>query len=119
MSQGEMEEVGALRDKVKFVVGKYCEKIQKERNATFSKEFIYCAGELLFTHMESIAFDLEKFALHAKKSTISAEDVLLCVRRNPSREALLQSKIEALEETKKIKQRKKRKKTSESIEITD
>ncbi|GJD09529.1 hypothetical protein Gasu2_37750 [Galdieria sulphuraria] len=46
------------------------------------KEAIFVLSELLLGYIEILTADLEAFCRHGKRTTITADDVLLCCRRN-------------------------------------
>ncbi|XP_049953157.1 centromere protein S-like isoform X2 [Schistocerca serialis cubense] len=56
----------------------------KEIGVTCSSEVVNVFAEMAWKKARSIAEDLELFAKHAKRSTVSSDDVKLVVRRNPS-----------------------------------
>ena len=59
----------------------------------FSKKFISAVSELAWRQLTSIyAKDLETFARHAKRQTITEADVMLIARHNPALEAKLNVK---------------------------
>ncbi|KAG2225422.1 hypothetical protein INT45_010058, partial [Circinella minor] len=49
---------------------------------TVSTEFVASLADIVYSQAETMATDLEAFARHGKRSTISMEDVKLCARRN-------------------------------------
>ncbi|CEP19315.1 hypothetical protein [Parasitella parasitica] len=49
-----------------------------------SEAFVASLAEMLMTQMQTMATDLEAFAIHGKRATITMEDVKLCSRRNDS-----------------------------------
>ncbi|KAI9243724.1 kinetochore component CENP-S-domain-containing protein [Phascolomyces articulosus] len=51
---------------------------------TVSNEFVASLADVVYKQAEIMATDLESFARHGKRSTISMEDVKLCARRNES-----------------------------------
>ena len=50
----------------------------------FSKELVATISETAFHQCETLAGDLEHFAKHGKRTTVSVDDVKLCFRRSPS-----------------------------------
>lgn len=62
-------------------------------------------SELVASLAARLGQDLEKFAAHAKRKTISVDDVLLCARRNAS----LQQQLLAFMEAVKISRTRPRK----------
>eukprot|EP00049_Salpingoeca_infusionum_P012367 m.226185 g.226185 ORF g.226185 m.226185 type:complete len:155 (+) comp15164_c0_seq10:369-833(+) len=79
---------GRMKAAVHFAVGKILTRTQNDEQVRFSKATIATVTELLMNQVESMAQDLEAFAQHAKRSTVSPDDVLLLARR---RGALLES----------------------------
>eukprot|EP00238_Polyblepharides_amylifera_P004367 CAMPEP_0196575262 /NCGR_PEP_ID=MMETSP1081-20130531/4780_1 /TAXON_ID=36882 /ORGANISM="Pyramimonas amylifera, Strain CCMP720" /LENGTH=95 /DNA_ID=CAMNT_0041893517 /DNA_START=367 /DNA_END=654 /DNA_ORIENTATION=- len=51
---------------------------------------------LTFDYAEVLAEDVLQFAKHAKRSTVTVDDVLLAARRNPSVQGLLAEKAKEL-----------------------
>lgn len=75
----------------------------------FFKEVVVLMAELVKQYGEVLAKDIQAFMLHAKRKTMKPEDVLLCVRRNPSLSLKLEKKIQ---EHKDLSSAKKRKSSS-------
>lgn len=119
--EGDLKELNALREKTHYCLGQYCDRLGEERNATFSKEYVYCLSELIFTMMEGLSVDLERFARHAKRSTIHHDDILLCARKNQDMEQRLNSFIEQLKDkSMPIQNKKKRKlKKNNSVDLIE
>ncbi|KAF3296418.1 hypothetical protein TWF132_011011 [Orbilia oligospora] len=61
-------------------------------NAT--PQFIGSLTELAWVQLDNIAKDLENFAKHANRSTVSTADVLLLARKNPDLHGLLQKVVD-------------------------
>eukprot|EP00049_Salpingoeca_infusionum_P012369 m.226117 g.226117 ORF g.226117 m.226117 type:complete len:125 (+) comp15164_c0_seq3:369-743(+) len=72
---------GRMKAAVHFAVGKILTRTQNDEQVRFSKATIATVTELLMNQVESMAQDLEAFAQHAKRSTVSPDDVLLLARR--------------------------------------
>jgi histone H3/H4 len=57
-------------------------EIAQEDKVQVDKETVFVLSELLLGYIDIFAGDLEAFCRHGKRTTITAEDVLLCCRRN-------------------------------------
>ena len=73
-----------LRAAVGLTVSDICSKLKTELGLDFSPEVVAALTELTVEKNKRSAEDLEAFAQHAKRSTITAEDVKLLTRRNVS-----------------------------------
>jgi histone H3/H4 len=51
---------------------------------TLSRDSMNFLADVVMKQMDLIALDLQHFAHHAGRKTISTEDVLLCARRQPA-----------------------------------
>lgn len=52
---------------------------------------------IMLTTQETVAIDLETFARHAGRSTVSTDDVLLLTRRNEALQSIMRDYIEKKE----------------------
>ncbi|XP_052034134.1 centromere protein S [Apodemus sylvaticus] len=73
-----------LKAAVHYTVGCLCQEVELDKQMHFSKQTIAAISEVTFRQCENFAKDLEMFARHAKRSTISTEDVKLLARRSNS-----------------------------------
>ncbi|TQN75350.1 Centromere protein S [Colletotrichum shisoi] len=66
-----------------FAVGKIVdeESIKQDCNAT--PQFIGALTEMVWAQIESVAGDLESFSRHARRTTVTTDDVVLLARKNP------------------------------------
>jgi len=64
------------------------------RQVELSKGTVLSIAELLLRHSSHVASDLKHFAKHAKRSTVTVDDVRLLARNNPSMLAALDSFLE-------------------------
>jgi len=63
-------------------------------NAT--PQFIGSLTELVYAQIQSASRDLESFAKHAGRSTVTTDDVLLLARRNDGLQTLLRQHVDEL-----------------------
>ncbi|KAL6081992.1 hypothetical protein STEG23_002246 [Scotinomys teguina] len=109
-----------LKAAVHYTVGCLCEEVASDKQVQFSKQTIAAISEVTFRQCENFAKDLEMFARHAKRSTITTEDVKLLARRSNS---LLKYITEKNEEIAQLnlerKAKKKRKAEDESRNPTE
>uniref|UniRef100_A0A3B5Q9P4 Centromere protein S n=1 Tax=Xiphophorus maculatus TaxID=8083 RepID=A0A3B5Q9P4_XIPMA len=83
MSVDKEEARQRLKAAVHYTVGRLCQKIgEEEHRREFSRQTIAAIAETTFRECDIFAKDLEAFARHAKRSTVSAEDVKLLARRS-------------------------------------
>uniref|UniRef100_A0A3P9N9Q4 Centromere protein S n=1 Tax=Poecilia reticulata TaxID=8081 RepID=A0A3P9N9Q4_POERE len=97
-----------LKAAVHYTVGRLCQKIGEEHRREFSRQTIAAIAETTFRECDIFAKDLEAFARHAKRSTVSAEDVKLLARRSSALSNHIQNKSEELAQ----EQRDSRKKST-------
>ncbi|XP_039940500.1 centromere protein S [Hirundo rustica] len=92
-----------LKAAVHYTVGCLCQEVEEDKDVQFSKQSIAAISEITFRQCEIFAKDLEMFARHAKRTTVTTEDVKLLARRSNSlkSEELASSHIEQKEKKKK------------------
>lgn len=83
----------SLKIAVHYTVGKIIETVGEREKIHFGKEVIAAIAEIVWKTTETTARSLELFAKHAKRTTISTDDVLLCARANDDLANYLQSMI--------------------------
>ncbi|EQC30596.1 hypothetical protein SDRG_11651 [Saprolegnia diclina VS20] len=64
--------------------------IKAKARPSASKETLQILTDVVLKQVDLVAVDLQQFAQHAGRKKISAEDVLLCARRQPDLAATLQ-----------------------------
>ncbi|CAN8095512.1 unnamed protein product [Discula destructiva] len=83
MSDAQEEDVGErLKAALWFAVGKIVDEDSLRRNRNATPQFIGALTEMVWTHIENVALDLESFSRHAGRTTVQTDDVLLLARRN-------------------------------------
>ena len=65
-----------------MTVSDICSELRTELGLDFSPQVVAALTELTVEKTKRSAQDLEAFAQHAKRSTVSVEDVKLLTRRN-------------------------------------
>ncbi|XP_057641176.1 centromere protein S [Chionomys nivalis] len=104
-----------LKAAVHYTVGHLCNEVALDKQVQFNKQTVAAIAEVTFRQCENFAKDLEMFARHAKRSTVTTEDVKLLARRSNS---LLKYITEKNEEIAQLnlerKTKKKRKPEDES-----
>lgn len=104
-----------LKAAVHYTVGCLCQEVTLNKQVNFSKQTIAAISEVTFRQCENFAKDLEMFARHAKRSTVTTEDVKLLARRNNSLLKYITEKNEEIAQLNlKGKAKKKRKPEDES-----
>ncbi|CAI5687472.1 unnamed protein product [Oreochromis niloticus] len=101
-----------LKAAVHYTVGRLCQKIGEDHRRQFSRQAIAAIAETTFrqcgrcstnedirsltTLLDIFAKDLEAFARHAKRSTVSVDDVKLVARRSTALSIYIQNKSDEL-----------------------
>ncbi|RPB22165.1 hypothetical protein L211DRAFT_811172 [Terfezia boudieri ATCC MYA-4762] len=87
-----------LRERLKaalwHTIGKIVDEETLELDVIANQAFIASLTELVWTQLENVAKDLEAFANHANRTTITTDDVLLLVRRNEELESLMKEFVD-------------------------
>ncbi|KAJ8258946.1 hypothetical protein COCON_G00179580 [Conger conger] len=98
-----------LKAAIHFTVARICEEVGQDCEKTFSKLAIAAISETTFKQCDIFARDLEAFARHAKRTTVTVEDVKLTARRSASLANYISQKSEELTSiTKEQKERRKK-----------
>ncbi|XP_030319767.1 centromere protein S [Calypte anna] len=99
-----------LKAAVHYTAGCLCREVAEDKKMEFSKQTIAALSEITFRQCESFAKDLEMFARHAKRSTVTTDDVKLLARRSNSLLKYITQKSDELASSNmEQKERKKRK----------
>ncbi|KAI9143912.1 putative apoptosis-inducing TAF9-like domain 1 family protein [Paraphysoderma sedebokerense] len=112
--EGSTSNVSSHEDRLKaaihYAVGRICDDEADNLDVEITPHFIAALTEVVYKQIETMAIDVEFFAKHNKRTTISSDDVKLCARRNED----LYNKLSEFvgERTKQKEGSKKRKKTS-------
>ncbi|KFW67924.1 Centromere protein S, partial [Pygoscelis adeliae] len=101
-----------LKAAVHYTVGCLCQDVAEDKDMQFSKQTIAAISEITFRQCENFAKDLEMFARHAKRSTVTTEDVKLLARRSNSLLKYITQKSEELASSNMEQKEKKKKKKS-------
>ncbi|NXN96446.1 CENPS protein, partial [Rhinopomastus cyanomelas] len=100
-----------LKAAVHYTVGCLCGDVAEDKNVHFSKQTIAAISEITFRQCDIFAKDLEMFARHAKRSTVTIEDVKLLARRSSSLLKYITEKSEELAASNMEQKEKKKKKS--------
>uniref|UniRef100_A0A8C3K4C8 Centromere protein S n=1 Tax=Calidris pygmaea TaxID=425635 RepID=A0A8C3K4C8_9CHAR len=98
-----------LKAAVHYTVGCLCQDVAEDKDVQFSKQTIAAISEITFRQCETFAKDLEMFARHAKRSTVTTEDVKLLARRSTSLLKYITQKSEEITSS-NMEQKEKKKK---------
>uniref|UniRef100_A0A3Q3F2T4 Centromere protein S n=1 Tax=Kryptolebias marmoratus TaxID=37003 RepID=A0A3Q3F2T4_KRYMA len=95
-----------LKAAVHYTVGRLCQKVGEKQRREFSRQVVAAIAETTFRQC-IFAKDLEAFA-HAKRSTVSTEDVKLAARRSTAlfQSVYIQNKSEELAQEKELKKKR-------------
>ncbi|KAI1231558.1 hypothetical protein IHE44_0008013 [Lamprotornis superbus] len=104
--------VTRLKAAVHYTVGCLCEEVEEDKDVQFSKQSIAAISDITFRQCEIFAKDLEMFARHAKRTTVTTEDVKLLARRSNSLLKYITQKSEELASNNMEQKEKKKKKSS-------
>ncbi|XP_038552966.1 centromere protein S [Micropterus salmoides] len=117
MSVDKDETQQRLKAAVHYTVGRLCQKIGGDHRREFSRQVIAAIAETTFRQCDTFAKDLEAFARHAKRSTVTAEDVKLVARRSTALSIYIQNKSEELnQEQRDLKKKNTGKRKSRETE---
>uniref|UniRef100_A0AAY4CWG3 Centromere protein S n=1 Tax=Denticeps clupeoides TaxID=299321 RepID=A0AAY4CWG3_9TELE len=79
----EEEELSSrLKAALHYTTGLICQSIGADCERDFSRQAVAAIAETAFRQCDTFAKDLEAFAKHAKRSSVSVEDVKLLARRS-------------------------------------
>ncbi|XP_061688145.1 centromere protein S [Syngnathoides biaculeatus] len=113
MSLSEDETRQRLKAAVHYTVARMCQKMGEEQSREFSRQAVAAIAETAFRQCDIFAKDLEAFAKHAKRCTVSAEDVKLLARRSTALSVHIQKKSEEVEQEQKAFKKKRKSKESD------
>ncbi|XP_031157400.1 centromere protein S [Sander lucioperca] len=117
MSVDNDETQQRLKAAVHYTVGRLCQRMGEDHRREFSRQVIAAIAETAFRQCDIFAKDLEAFARHAKRSTVSSEDVKLVARRSTALSIYIQNKSEELnEEQRDLKKKNAGKRKSRDTE---
>ncbi|XP_042352567.1 centromere protein S [Plectropomus leopardus] len=117
MSVDKEEMQQRLKAAVHYTVGRLCQKMGEDHRREFSRQVIAAIAETTFRQCDIFAKDLEAFARHAKRSTVSSEDVKLIARRSTALFIYIQNKSEELnQEQRDLKKKSTGKRKSRDTE---
>ncbi|KAL8969944.1 MAG: hypothetical protein Q9197_004076 [Variospora fuerteventurae] len=106
------EEDEALEERLKAAlwlsVGKIVDEEMLKLGLNATPQFIGALTEMLWAQIENVSEDLQSFAKHAGRHTISAEDVLLLARRNDGLDTILRKCLDQQPSSKSKAAAKKR-----------
>ncbi|XP_061306146.1 centromere protein S [Pezoporus flaviventris] len=103
-----------LKAAVHYTVGCLCQEVGEDKAVQFSKQTIAAISEITFRQCEIFAKDLEVFARHAKRSTVTTEDVKLLARRSSCLLKYITEKSEELA-LNNMEQKEKKKKNFNAV----
>lgn len=75
-----------------FKCTRIAEALGKMHQITVNQDAVCLLTEMLFRYCQVLATDLECFAKHAKRTTVTVDDVLCFARRNPKLVSLQDSR---------------------------
>ncbi|XP_078104863.1 centromere protein S [Sander vitreus] len=117
MSVDNDETQQRLKAAVHYTVGRLCQRMGEDHRREFSRQVIAAIAETAFRQCDIFAKDLEAFARHAKRSTVSSEDVKLVARRSTALSIYIQNKSEELnQEQRDLKKKNAGKRKSRDTE---
>ncbi|XP_036427050.1 centromere protein S [Colossoma macropomum] len=85
-----------LKAAVHYTVGRLCQQVAADHEKEFSRQAIAALAEITFRQCDIFATDLEAFAKHAKRQTVTVDDVKLLARRSTALSNYIQQKSEEL-----------------------
>ena len=81
-----------------YSIGQTVDGVGLEQDLNATPHFIGGLSEMVWGQIETVARDIEAFAKHSGRSTISTKDVILLSRRNEGLQELLNSQAKAVRE---------------------
>ncbi|XP_032750420.1 centromere protein S isoform X2 [Rattus rattus] len=102
-----------LKAAVHYTVGCLCQEVELDKQVHLSKQTIAAISEVTFRQCENFAKDLEMFARHAKRSTITTDDVKLLSRRSNSLLKYITEKNEEITQLNLERKAKKKRKSED------
>lgn len=110
------ETLQRLKAAVHYTVGRVCQQTGEDYRREFSPQVIAAITETTFRQCDIFAKDLEAFSRHAKRSTVTAEDVKLAARRSTALYIHIQNKSEELNQEQELKKKNTAKRKSRDTE---
>ncbi|XP_048776895.2 centromere protein S-like [Ostrea edulis] len=109
-----------LKAALYYTTLKISDELAEEKEVALSPQVMASVAEATWNQCQQFAEDLEMFAKHAKRSTITADDVILLTRRSEKLYTLMSQKHEVyVEEKQKMKKTKKpRNKKSSTVTVS-
>ncbi|KAJ8260167.1 hypothetical protein GJAV_G00177860 [Gymnothorax javanicus] len=98
-----------LKAAVHYTVARFCDEVGQDCQKKFNKLAIAAISETAFRQCDIFARDLEAFARHAKRTTVTVDDVKLAARRSASLANYISQKSEELTSITKEQKEKKKK----------
>ncbi|PWY89840.1 hypothetical protein BO70DRAFT_129786 [Aspergillus heteromorphus CBS 117.55] len=83
-----------LKSALWLAIGKIVDEETIRLGSNATPQFIAALTELVWAQIETVSQDLESFAKHAGRSTVTVADVMLLARRNEGLESILKAFIE-------------------------
>ncbi|CAG06985.1 unnamed protein product [Tetraodon nigroviridis] len=105
MSVDKEETYQRLKAAVHYTVARICERLGEEHRREFSRQAVAAITETAVRQCDIFSKDLEAFARHAKRSTVSTEDVKLLARRSAALSIYIQNKVEELNQGQSLKKK--------------
>ncbi|XP_042242725.1 centromere protein S-like [Homarus americanus] len=105
----KLNHLQTLKAAIHFTVGRICEEVGAELGLTYHRKVIATLSEITCSQLEHYATDVEAFSNHARRTTVSTDDVKLLVRRNPQLAEHIKEMTDSMEETRKKKGKRGRK----------
>lgn len=101
-----------LKAAVHYTVARICQRIGEEQRREFSRQTIAAISETVVRQSDIFGKDLEAFARHGKRRTVSTDDVKLLARRSTALSKYIQNKSEELNREQDLEKKNKGKRKS-------
>ncbi|EEC11431.1 putative centromere protein S [Ixodes scapularis] len=82
-----------LKAAVHYTVGQITEAVGQAEGTVVGRPVVAALTELVWKHAARTAADLEALAKHAKRATVSVDDVLLSARHNATLHRYMQAQV--------------------------
>ncbi|XP_028302804.1 centromere protein S [Gouania willdenowi] len=116
MSADTEETQQRLKAALHYTVSCMCQRVAEQHQREFNRQLVAAITETAYRQCDIFAKDLEAFARHGKRSTVSTEDVKLLARRSTALFVHIQNKLEVLTQEQKDKKKSAGKKKSKDTE---
>ncbi|KAF1978214.1 hypothetical protein BU23DRAFT_587189 [Bimuria novae-zelandiae CBS 107.79] len=96
MSSTDESTEDRLKSALWYTIGHFVDTSSTTESFNATPQFIGALTELVYTHIQNSARDLELFSKHAGRKVVTADDVMLLTRRNEALEGILKAELDRM-----------------------